>query len=195
MFLTMNDAKHLQNITTDEPTTQVLLPDGHSIQSTAKGYLPLPAPLTAAPAFIFQDLKRSLISLAEFANQGCEITLTATTITITHKAQIIMQGNKGPTDRLWTLDLDKQSDVPTANHVITHQHDADYVAFWEKSLGCPTIQTLCKAVSRGYLRTIPNLTVKMINANQSVMAETHVGHLNQQRPQKHTLHISIHTTN
>jgi hypothetical protein len=68
-----------------------------------------------------------------------------------------------------------------ANHVVTHQINAEKVAFWHAVLGSPTLATFLKALQRGYLHNIPDITAKMVQANLPVSVATARGHLDLNR--------------
>jgi hypothetical protein len=55
--------------------------------------------------------------------------------------------------------------------------DASYVAYLHRSLGCPVISTLLRAVRRHYLDGIPRLTPSLILCNPPLSPHTSFGHL------------------
>ena len=79
------------------------------------------------------------------------------------------------------LSLASHAGTATADHVINHQHNADLVAFYHATLGSPPIASLIKALSRGYLRTLPRLTAKLASSNKPVSIATAKGHLDMTR--------------
>ena len=54
---------------------------------------------------------------------------------------------------------------------------ADMVLFYHAALGSPTVSTLKRAISRGYLRKLPQLTLEAVSANPPVTVATAKGHL------------------
>ena len=180
-FFTETDSKHLQDVNPTNNGIEVSMPNGAIITSNAEGRLPLGHSLPAVKAHVFPDhmLQRSLIALSDLCNIGCTATLTATDITVKHGNEIVMKGQKQPHDKLWPLV--PQPETHVAQHVISHQHNADYVAYWHAVLGSPTLSTILHAVSNGYLRLIPNLTTAKIRANLPVSMATARGHLDLNR--------------
>jgi hypothetical protein len=65
----------------------------------------------------------------------------------------------------------------SANHVIRHQLNADFIAFCHAALGSPTLSTFLKAIRRGYLSTWPELTAKRVIADPPQSLATAKGHL------------------
>jgi len=120
----------------------VQLPNGDLLSSQASVQLPAISGSPPINATVFPDavLSRSLISLADYCNNGCTAQLTATGFTICHGDTLVASGSKEPTARLWPINTGGLSESPAANHVITHQYYADYVAFWHATLGSPLQQ-------------------------------------------------------
>jgi len=170
---------------TNDTTIQVKLPNGNSIQSQGNGKINTPAPLSPISTHIFndKDLGRSLISIADYCNQGCTAVFTDKKLTIKHNNKIVATGYKEKNEKLWNLPLPHQtpSNAAAINNVITHTHNADYVAFWHATLGSPTIKTLLNAVRKNYLKMIPKLTTSIISANIPNIAATAKGHLHMNR--------------
>ncbi len=53
---------------------------------------------------------------------------------------IVLHGEKLPHEKLWPLPIKScttASVLPSTNHVISHQHNADFVAFDHATLGSP----------------------------------------------------------
>lgn len=64
---------------------------------------------------------------------------------------------------------------------VQHQHNAEFVSYCLATLGSPTISALLRALRRGYLRTLPRLTVEMVLANPPISVATAKGHLDLNR--------------
>jgi len=165
--------------------------------------------LSAIPVHVFDDdsLHRSLLSVADYCNQGCQATFTSTGVTISHGNDIIAAGRKAPNAKLWTISLPSTIDfnsnsittdniVPvsalytgssepmpmhTVSNVIHHQLNADYVKFCHASFGSPPVSTFVDAIRQGYLGNFPKLTVKMVTANLPITVATSLGHLDLKR--------------
>ena len=79
------------------------LPNGASIRSVATGQLVTGPIQTLVHIFPDNQLERSLHSTADWCNQGCTATFTATSLTVVHDAtgEIVASSTKLPKDRLW----------------------------------------------------------------------------------------------
>jgi hypothetical protein len=181
-FIASHDTDKLQHVQKNntDPIT-VSLPNGAHIKSLTTGYLPTAPHLPPIPGYVFpaDALNRSLLSMADYTNMGCTVTLTKTKISITHGDTELLAGTKAPTDKLWTIDLPTQqtTSAMSANTVIHHQNNADAVAFWSAALGNPSDSTLVRALSKGYLTNIPRITASMVAANRPNSMATAKGHL------------------
>lgn len=153
-----------------------------------------------------KELDRSLISLSDYTNRDCKVELTKTAIEIlSPDGVVVLRGAKTPTDKLWTIDfadllpaapsaacaISESHEVPEsvalllfaepltgrAYNVVSHQYNADFVAYWHACMGSPPIKSFLQAVSRGYIN-IARLTTAMIRANLPHSIATAKGHLN-----------------
>ena len=197
-----SDKAILQDIVpcTVHSTLQVSLPNGDAIQSSAIGSLRTLVGVKI-PAFVFPDavLKQTLLSLSAFCNNGCTVTLTNTAITIQYKGNIVFNGTKAPTAKLWTIDLCPPDLTPDrqrarksrkldaiasngqANLAIKNETDAEFVAFIHGVFGFPTSSGFLKALNNGNLSEVPRITAKMVTANLPNAIPTAKGHLDQTR--------------
>jgi len=158
------------------------LPNGNTIASTATGVLP--TPFVSPVAHIFPDnlLNRSLVSCAEYCNNGCTVILTATSSTCIHdeSGTIISQTPKDPNSKLWPMELNPVEPSSIAN-VVRHEINADFVAFSHASFFSPCDSALYTALTKGYLGNFPRLTAKMFNSDRPNSTATSKGHLKQRR--------------
>lgn len=131
-----SDAQHLHDITPGGGI-YVGLPNGDYITSVATGSLRAgPQNQLTIPVHVFRDhdLDRTLVSLADYCNRGCTVTLTNTDLTITHDAtdSVLVHGSKLPTDKLWPYPTQytDQASTPThsAHAAMHHALNADFVA-------------------------------------------------------------------
>ena len=91
---------------------------------------------------------------------------------------------KDYTDKLCTVTPATHTDndnIPTANNVIHHEINANYVGWMHATLGSPPISSLIKAIHRGALRNIPRLTTKIVRQNPPHTRATAMGHLDNTR--------------
>ena len=130
-------------------------------------------------------MDHNLASMSELCAQGCSETLDSTSVVVRDaEGKIVLSGAKELTDTLWHIPIPLAIDarpceytsppaIPSASLAIHHQLDA--------TIGQHMRLNSCTAVQRGYLRTFPRITAKMIRANPPNSIVTALGHLDQQR--------------
>jgi hypothetical protein len=126
----------------------------------------------------------SLISIGQLCDHGCTALFTATTVEISFNSQIILQGNRSHTTKLWTLDLPSAPDPTTpesANAMVHNPNIAERIAFYHASLFSPAITTWCEPIDAGHLTTWPALTSAQVRRHPPDSKAMVQGHLNQQR--------------
>ena len=116
------------NAPTIQPTTNpimVQLPNGDKIVSTHTTTLPLPdLPSSTGQAHIFPDLiRRSLISVSQLCDHGCDTLFTTDQVVISKNGEPILTGNQCP-HGLWTTSLESPalSIHKQTLHTTTHCH-------------------------------------------------------------------------
>ena len=168
------------------PKLDIHLPNGNSISSTQSGILKTHSSLLPILAHVFPDhlLQQSLISVADYCNQGCTATLTQNAIQIHHKDILVASGIKEPNAKLWPIQLTDHSGY--INAAVHHQHDAEFVQFVHASFGSPPISSFLKAIRAGYLGNYPRLTAAMVAKNPPVSMATAKGHLDLIRQGQHS---------
>jgi hypothetical protein len=173
------------NITKTENGIKVMYPDGNTAQATHEAVLNLPIlPLAARKVHLFESLASgALISLGKLCDSGCTAYFNATKVYIFFNGKIIMQGARSSsTNNLWKVNESKK-DQPTMslNAVIDKPTIAERIKFYHASLFSPTLDTLAKAVSAGYLTTFPTFTVKQLRRFPPRSEATVKGHMRAQR--------------
>ena len=181
-FFRQSDSHILQNLQAGGGLP-VGLPNGGLISSKATGTWATPPVSTNVHVFDDKYLNRSLISTADFCNQGCTAIFTATSSTIIHDATgtVISQNLKDPQARLWPHDLSKTASIPSASNVVRHEINADFVAYSHASFCSPVDSFMANALSKGWLGYFPRLTASMFNADKPNSTSTAKGHLRQTR--------------
>ena len=194
-ILRKSDAELITTIDTGSPHIDVMFPNGAHASAAGKGTIQHNTNLSI-PVHVFPDgtINKSLLAVADYCNAGCTVTFTATGATVTRGEHTVLQSHKSPTERLWEVPIHQltppTTDTPyitSANHVVTLQYDAERVAFWHAAMGCPPVSTFQRAVSRGFLGTLPQLTGAMVRANPPLNVATPKGHLhlNRQQAKRH----------
>ena len=171
------------------------LPNGSLVTSVGFVNFIIPRSKIEITAHIFPDhlLDHNLASMSKLCAQGCSATFDSTSVIVRDaEGNIVLSGAKELADTLWHLPIPLAVNAstceptsppytPTVSLAIHHQLDADFVQFVHATMGSPCVSTLCTAVQRGYLRTFPRITAKMIRANPPNSTATALGHLDRQR--------------
>ena len=201
-YLTFSDMHTLRDVKVSTPTEQiaVAVANGTLIQSSHHGYLDVPAhgPMMA---YIFPQLKGSLLSISELVNVGLHVTYCNNFVTaFDSKDDIIFQGNRDLRTGLWMVDLQslrkasaqlKQNEMITpsstdngndnqANLTVRLDSVADFINFWHGAFGSPALSTFIPAVEKGFIR-IPGLTASKIRRHPPNPLATAYGHLDATR--------------
>jgi hypothetical protein len=152
------------------------------------GTLPITQELQV-PAHIFPDaaLERSLLSISDICNQDLTVTLTRHELkVIDANGHIAFTSQKAPNEKRWTIPqqlffFNYNNEASECNVVITHQYNADHVKHAHAALRSPTINSLIRALRKGWIRTMPRLTLAMVNANLPLSIATARGNLDLNR--------------
>ena len=184
-----NDMVHINlpfsNITKTPNGVKVMYPDGNTAQATHEAVLNLPIlPIAARKVHLFESLASgALISLGKLCDSGCTAYFNATKVYIFFKGKIIMQGARSnATNNLWKVNGTKvEQPTMSLNAVIDKPTIAERIKFYHASLFSPTLDTLAKAVSAGYLTTFPTFTVKQLRKFPPRSEATVKGHMRAQR--------------
>ena len=83
------------------------LPNSTVMKSTATASLDIAheLPDITRKAHIFPDVKHELVSLPVLCEAGCKAIFDKNKVSITHKHQAIIAGQRDPASSLWTIDL------------------------------------------------------------------------------------------
>ena len=186
------------------PTTRplkVALADGRIVTSTHMCDIVIEGLPTILTGHIIPDLSiASLFGIRVLTEAGCEVTFTTTECIVRYNNKIILRGAKDPVTDLWTLPLGTTSTtsrpplrLPSAALCVTDAHThrplqiaffthtvrtkANSIRFAHQSLCSPTIQTLLKAIKKGYVRGCPNLTAHGVLKYLNPSPATTKGHM------------------
>ena len=162
----------------------VAVADGKILRSTHHGYLDVPGhrPMMA---YVFPELKGSLLSVASFVDVGLELTYSSNFVTAFDlNGNMIFQGDRDTRTGLWKVDLqvfNNSSKTHQAANLITRLDSVtDFVNFWHGAFGSPALSTFIPAVERGFIR-IPGLTPAKIRRHPPNPLATAYGHLDATR--------------
>jgi hypothetical protein len=159
--------------------------------STHDGELDIPSlPLAARRAHIVPALNgQSLISLGQLCDSGCEVSLNASSITVTHDTNIIFTGTRDAATKLWVLTAPT---IEISNAAVGAPSPADLVTFAHAALFSPALTTLELALKKGYVENFPGLTASTLRKYPPTSRAMVKGHLDQIR--KNVRSTQIRTT-
>jgi hypothetical protein len=207
-FFRISDSKFLSDV---KPGGGLIvgLPNGTAIRSIATGKLNTPPINTLVHIFSDDHLERSLNSTSDYCNQGCTAIFTATSMLIVHDSSgmIVASSTKLSTDKLWPSfcqDLSSETMSPTANIMVRHEINADFVAYTHSCFGSPPDSSMLRALKTGYLDNVDRITAKcspttcqMPSPQPRATSTNHGRASNQQASGAHhhrSQHLKTHTT-
>ena len=156
---------------------------------------------------MFPDLQFRLISIGQLCDDECIVTFDKHKKIVSKNKDIIIEGYRDPTNRLWRFPLhhsaqnNKQANIlepPSCNHSrsMAPRHprayrptsEQDLAFFYHQILCCPTKHTLLQAIKDGSFSMWPGLTekkIQIISQNQiSQQKGTWTSRNNDQRQQQ-----------
>jgi len=103
-------------------------PLGAVLHSTHEADLAIPGlPPSARHGHVLPNLAtQPLLSIGQLCDAGCDVTFTASNITISHNNTVILHGTRSPASKLWELDIQHPAEAHAA---IGSASPADLVAF------------------------------------------------------------------
>ena len=177
--------KNLQPAT--DPIT-ITIPDGNTMRSSHTRSLNIPdLPPEATHAHIVPELDaHSLISLGQLCDAGCTATIDKNTLDVSYNDKIVMTGHRNDTTNLWQLDypetIQKENIFPHYAHAAAGTSTTEkLVSFMHAALFSPTIDTLYKALTKGYITNMPGLTATTLRKHPPASIPMIKGHLDQKR--------------
>jgi hypothetical protein len=165
--------------------------DGGIMKSTHTGNIELPrVPATACKVHIVPGLASvSLLAMGPLCDAGCKIEFDATTVQVWYQGHVVLTGHRAPPG-LWLFQLPSTTTtalptiIPTiheANAVIGAPKAAELVRYSHTTLFSPALDTLEKALTKGFVRNFPGLTAKTLRRHPPKTVATAKGHLDQVR--------------
>ena len=155
---------------------------GSSLTAAQSTFLIPGTPPVALPALVSKHITTSLIALAPICDLGYQVLLSSDRLDLIQHGAVVATAPKAPSDRLWSFPaMQLQPPDTTSNYIVSHQLNAELVAFYHAALGSPPISSLITAVQRGFLRSIPGLTVERIRKNPPKSPATDRGHMQRLR--------------
>ena len=191
-YLTVADIGVLRDVCISAPAQRiaVAVANGTLLQSTHHGFLDVPGhgPMIA---YIFPQLKGSLLSISQLVNVGLRVTYCADFVTGVDTANnTVFQGNRDDRTGLWMVDLRSlsTSNMNVPNVVATHSAAsavrldsvAEFVKFWHATYGSPAVSTFLAAIDKSFIR-VPGLTSAKVRRHPPDTLATAYGHLHATR--------------
>ena len=201
MYICLADSNILTNIVpcSDGPT--VMLANNQTIKPTHRALLNAPAlPIEAREAWMFPDLKRSLIAIKPLCDADLVATFRKDRVDI-HNAEgnLLLTGPRCTETHLWNVPIsivvnDSANAVvePITDHCYVmlseHRTQHEVVAYHHATMFSPAIKTLKEAVKRGFV-TIPGLSYEALCKYPPNSDATAMGHMRgtafKQRAKRH----------
>ena len=190
-YLTVGDISVLRDVCFSSPTQQisVAVANGTLLQSTHHGFLDVPGH-GAMIAYIFPQLKGSLLSISQLVNVGLRVTYCADFVTgFDVNNNTVFQGNRDIKTGLWMVDLKSLSTaavgvvhaaMPSAASVVRLDSAAEFVKFWHAAYGSPAVSTFISAIDKSFIR-VPGLTSTKVRRHPPDSLATAYGHLHATR--------------
>lgn len=180
----LSDKKYLKHYNSIGGLT-VKFPNGSMATSVGTGTFFYKQIGIKVHVFNDEDIHHSVISLADFTNQDCIITLSKHALDIHHDGNNIMKVSKDIHSKAWYIPLEETNTIeltlqPSISNVIRHQFNHDLVKYHHMCLGSPTESTFDNAISKQYIK-IPKLTHQIILNNPIQSIATANGHLDLKR--------------
>jgi hypothetical protein len=150
--------------------------------------LVLPGLLPAAnQAHLFANhLKHSLISVGHLCDHGCEVSFSASIVTVSKDGLSLFVGWRDNSTGLWRVDLSGQpigapSIQNAANNVYEERSIEDTIAYLHAACFSPVKDTWLSAIEAGFFSGWPALSPDKVHKYLHKSDATVKGHLNQQR--------------
>jgi len=166
----------------------VQLPNGQLISPTHYGYIDWPdVPQSARIAWIFPELKRSLLSVPVLADHGFTVVFQKEHVSIiNNNGTALASGPRSTTTNLWDIPIPAplpphlcwpSPPVPQCSAMLAKQKTKyDLVAFVHSLFCCPPASTFLESVRRKYIN-FPGLTYQDVATHLPNVIATSYGHM------------------
>jgi hypothetical protein len=161
---------------------KILFPNGTTTTSLGFIRVHLTEDDTPMEAHVCNDaaLNQALLSVKVLCDMHYKLLFAHDKITIISPTnKVITKGIYNPPN--WNINLEPTIEQSINQYVITHQLNAERVAFYHAAFGSPTISTFLQAIHKGFLTTIPELTFQMVRNNPPISLNIEAGHMKRHR--------------
>ena len=191
-YLAVADISALRDVCISSPSQQisVAVADGALLQSTHHGFLDVPGhgPMLA---YIFPQLKGSLLSISQLVKLGLRVIYCADFVTgFDSDNNTVFQGDRDVSTGLWMVDLRTLSTAAAGwtDPILAHSaapavrldSAAEFVKFWHATYGSPAVSTFLAAIDKSFIR-VPGLTSAKVRRHPPDTLATAYGHLHATR--------------
>jgi hypothetical protein len=147
------------------------------------GALALPTlPAAARPGHVLPALSHSsLISIGRICDADCTATFEKTKVTIFRNNKAILAGPRVYTTGLWRLPLEQNTVALQCANVYESSTIAKQMQYLYAAAFSPVVSTWIKAITKGYFRSWPGLTVENVWKHLPKLNATIKGHLDHTR--------------
>jgi hypothetical protein len=135
---------------------------------------------TATTAHVFPEIKKSLISIAKFCDDGCTCTFGDKKLEIRKNNKLIITGRRNNISGLWEIPLPLK--LPEEiNNVYEMKKVNELIKYHHKTCFSPVKSTWIRAIEDNFFMKWPGLTKQRVNSHLEKSEATVKGHLHQQR--------------
>jgi hypothetical protein len=160
------------------------MPNGATFQSSHTRDLLLAAlPPQSRKAHILPGLvHRSLISVGQLCDNGCNIAFTQEQVTVSKNRKCVMYGSQDPRSRLWRADLKQKFETKhvQCNHAHDNNNQKYFINYLHAACFSPVKSTWIIAIKNGHFSSWTGLTEHSVQKHSSKSTSTTKGNLNQQ---------------
>ena len=197
-YIAVCDTEKLTEVKPCTPASRigVMVANGQTIFSTHTGSLALPSGHSLR-AYIFSNLKTSLLSISDLADIGYRITYSKLIVEFVLSGKTIFEGQRDRRTGLWMVDFsvlksksnsvsspsNKYPSGPTtkfAQPAVEVNNQREFVAYWHAAFGYPSKTTFVSNILNGNI-VIDGLSVTTVRRNFSPSVFTAMGHLDATR--------------
>ena len=179
------------------PIVPFTLPDRSTLSVGGPNHLTgqLTLPHKSSPVSCYflpdSDLSHSLVGISPLLRPNGHAVFTSNSVDIFDSPSSLapfLSGIKSSSSDLWFLSVPSSSATPpvsfgshSANFTLSSLPFARFVSYLHRAFGSPSISTFTRALSRGFIHGIPQLTASLVRKFPPLSPHTAFGHLDMLR--------------
>ena len=173
------------------PLVPFTLPDGSTLEVGGPHHITgtLTFPHKALPVSCYflpaSALSHSLFGVSPLIRPHGHALFTNTSVVFFDSPSSVtpfLTGSKTAGSDLWHITVPPTNPLPisppSALFTLQALPRARFVAYWHRAFGSPSLSTFIRALSRGFIRNIPDLTPSLVRKFPPLSLSTSFGHLN-----------------